>query len=33
MPTAPMPPDAAPVLVTGTTGKQGGATTRALLAA
>lgn len=33
MPTAPMPPDAAPVLVTGATGKQGGATARALLAA
>ncbi|WP_350224586.1 NmrA family NAD(P)-binding protein [Promicromonospora sp. MEB111] len=33
MPTAPMPQDTAPVLVTGATGKQGGATTRALLAA
>lgn len=33
MSTAPMAPDAAPVLVTGATGKQGGATARALLAA
>jgi hypothetical protein len=33
MPTAPMPQDTAPVLVTGATGKQGGATARALLAA